>query len=169
MVFLRFLLLCMVFYSGLSYAHGPTRQKVKESIEIKISANVLWKMVRNLESAEKWHFEYSSLSSKKDFLEFTSKRDGSKGLIEILSSSDDSMKFKYRLKNPGSIPVNNYSANVSVKQVGDASSVTFKGAFYRKYVNNDPPPGEDDEAAIKAITEIYRNSLKTLKTKLEGN
>ena len=39
------------------------------------------------------------------------------------------MKFKYRLKDPGSIPVNNYSANVSVKQVGDTSNVTFKGAF----------------------------------------
>ena len=169
MLFTRFLLICLFFYSGILHAHGPTRQKVKESIEIKTPASVLWKMVRNLESAEKWHSEYSSLSSKKEFLEYTSKRDGSKGLIEILSSNDESMKFKYRLKNPGSIPVNNYSANVSVKQVGNSSSVTFKGAFYRKYVNNDPPPGEDDEAAIKAITEIYRNSLKTLKTKLEGN
>ena len=74
MVFLRFLLLCIIFYSGSAFAHGPTRQKVKESIEIKTSASVLWKMVRNLESAEKWHAEYSSLSSKKDFLQYTSKR-----------------------------------------------------------------------------------------------
>ena len=169
MFFSRFLLLLMILYSSLSFAHGPTRQKVKESIEIKTSASAVWKMIKNLELAEKWHSEYSSISPKKNFLEFTSKRDGSKGLIEILSSSDESMKFKYRLKNPGSIPVNNYSANVSVKQVGDTSNVTFKGAFYRKYVNNDPPPGEDDEAAISAITEIYKNSLKTLKTKLNGN
>ena len=67
MFFSRFLLLFMILYSSLSFAHGPTRQKVKESIEIKTSANAVWKMIKNLELAEKWHSEYSSISPKKNF------------------------------------------------------------------------------------------------------
>ena len=67
MFFSRFLLLFMILYSSLSFAHGPTRQKVKESIEIKTSANAVWKMIKNLELAEKWHSEYSSISPKKTF------------------------------------------------------------------------------------------------------
>ena len=168
MVFSRILILCLFFCSALVYGHGPTRQKVKETININATADDSWKMLKNLDSAGKWHSEYSAISIEKNFRKFASKRDGAKGLIEILSSSDEAMKFKYRLKNPGSIPVNNYSANISVKQVGTTSKITFKGAFYRKYVNNDPPPGEDDEAAINAVTEIYKNSLNLLKTKLES-
>jgi hypothetical protein len=161
--------LCLFVFSGLAHSHGPTRQKVKESIDIKVPAANSWGMIRNLDFAEKWHSEYSLISPDKNFIKFTSKRDGGKGIIEILSSSDETMKIKYRLKNPGSIPVNNYSANISVQQDGAISKVTIKGAFYRKYVNNDPPPGEDDEAAIKAVTVIYKNSLKALKKKLEEN
>jgi hypothetical protein len=165
----RVLLLFLFVFSSLAHGHGPTRQKVKESVVINVPAADSWKMIRNLDFAEKWHSVYSSILPGEKFVKFTSKRDGSKGLIEILSSSDKSMKFKYRLKNPSSIPVNNYSANISVMQVGSTSKVTFKGAFYRKYVNNDPPPGEDDEAAIKAVTEIYKTSLTKLKKKLEEN
>ena len=168
MFFSRIFVLSIFLFSSYSYGHGPTRQKVKESIEIMVSAENTWDMLKNLSSAEKWHSVYSNLSIDKDFKNFTSKRDGSKGVIEILSISNESMKIKYRLKNPSTIPVNNYSANISVKKVGKISKVSYKGAFYRKYVNNNPPQGEDDEAAIKAVTEIYKKSLETLKSKLEG-
>ena len=159
--------ICLFLFATFSHAHGPTRQKVKESIDINASVVNSWKMVKNLEVAEKWHSVYSKILPDGDFKNFTSKRDGSNGVIEILSTNNESMKFKYRLKNPSSIPVNNYSAYISVKQIGSKSKVTFKGAFYRKYMNNDPPPGEDDEAAIKAVTEIFKKSLETLKSKLE--
>tara|TARA_A100001011_G_scaffold383812_1_gene455555 strand:+ start:702 stop:1211 length:510 start_codon:yes stop_codon:yes gene_type:complete len=167
MTFFRSSILFLFFYSAVAFSHGPTRQKVKETIEIKSTSVEVWRMIKNLDSAEVWHAEYSSLSSDNGMKKFISKRDGSNGLIEILSSNNDRMKFKYRLKNPASIPVNNYSAQVSVTSNGDDSKVTFKGAFYRKYVNNDPPPGEDDDAAIRAITEIYKNSLKQLKITIE--
>lgn len=168
MRFFKISLLLVLLYSNTSFAHGPTRQKVKETIEINTASIAVWKMIKKFEKVGDWHTIYSSISSPEENLRnFVSKPDGSKGSIEILSSSDDLMRLKYRLKNPASIPVNNYSAQIIVQDNNEKSIVTFKGAFYRKYVNNDPPPGEDDEAAIKAVTEIYKSSLKELKTNLE--
>jgi hypothetical protein len=66
------------------------------------------------------------------------------------------------------VPVTNYSAHITVTPNGDKSTVEWKGAFYRGYVNNDPPPEFSDEAAVKAITDVYQSGLAALKKKLEG-
>ena len=66
------------------------------------------------------------------------------------------------------VPVTNYSAHITVTGTGDKSTVEWKGAFYRGYVNNDPPPELNDEAAVNAITGVYKTGLEALKKKLEG-
>ena len=66
------------------------------------------------------------------------------------------------------LPVTNYSSTLSVKGAGDKSTVEWRGAFYRGFMNNDPPPELSDEAAIKAITGVYRGGLDALKKKLES-
>jgi len=48
------------------------------------------------------------------------------------------------------------------------SVVEWRGAFYRAYPNNDPPPDQNDEAAIKAITSLYQGGLQNLKKIVEG-
>ena len=46
--------------------------------------------------------------------------------------------------------------------------VEWRGAFYRAYPNNDPPPDKNDEAAVKAVTGVYRSGLAHLKKLVEG-
>ncbi len=50
---------------------------------------------------------------------------------------------------------------------GGASIVERRGAFYRAYPNNDPPPDKNDEAAVNAITGISQSGLGNLKKMLE--
>ena len=45
--------------------------------------------------------------------------------------------------------------------------VEWKSAFYRGYMNNDPPPELNDEAAEKAVKGLYRTGLDALKAKVE--
>ena len=66
------------------------------------------------------------------------------------------------------LPVKNYSSILSVKGEGDKSTVEWRGAFYRGFMNNDPPPELNDEAAKKAVTGVYRTGLDALKQKLEA-
>ena len=66
------------------------------------------------------------------------------------------------------LPVNDYSAHITVTADGDKSTVEWKGAFYRGYMLNDPPPELSDEVALKAVTGLYRDGLAALKKKIEG-
>jgi hypothetical protein len=66
------------------------------------------------------------------------------------------------------LPVTNYSSHLTVKPMGDNKSmVEWRGAFYRGYPNNDPPPELNEEAAIKAVSGVYRAGLDHLKKELE--
>jgi Polyketide cyclase / dehydrase and lipid transport. len=52
---------------------------------------------------------------------------------------------------------------------GSQSVVEWRGAFYRGYPNNDPPPDQNDEAAVKAISGVYKGGLENLKKLVEGS
>jgi hypothetical protein len=61
-----------------------------------------------------------------------------------------------------------YSSTIAVTPAaGGGSTVEWRGAFYLGYPNNDPPPDLNDEAAMKAVSAVYRGGLDALKAKLE--
>ncbi len=66
------------------------------------------------------------------------------------------------------LPVEGYTSVITVKAEGEKSTVEWKGAFYRGYMNNNPPPELSDEAAVKAISAYQRRGLDSLKAKIEG-
>jgi hypothetical protein len=84
------------------------------------------------------------------------------------------MSFSYRITKVDVkvLPVNNYSSHLTVEPVegsdGKKSTVTWKGAFYRGYMNNDPPENLNDAAAVKAVTGIYESGLAALKKQIES-
>ncbi|MGD9658931.1 MAG: SRPBCC family protein, partial [Methylocystis sp.] len=79
-----------------------------------------------------------------------------------------SMSYQIDAVDVKVLPVNNYSSTLSVKDEGGKSVVEWKGAFYRGFMNNDPPPELSDEAAVKAVTDVYAAGLAALKAKAEG-
>ncbi len=155
-----------------AHAHGPTRQKVFESITIKASPDAVWAKVRDFTQLQGWHpaVESSSATNGSEIGSVrTLKLKGGGELVESLESLDDgAKKFSYRAKDGGALPVSNYSSNLTVKAgEGGTALVEWRGAFYRKYMNNDPPEGEDDEAALSAVTGVYKSGLANLKTVME--
>ncbi len=62
----------------------------------------------------------------------------------------------------------NSSSTIAVSEEGGKSVVEWKCAFYRGFMNNDPPPELSDEAAMKAVTGIYKSGLEALKAKVEA-
>ena len=77
------------------------------------------------------------------------------------------MKYSYRASISGAQPVTIYASTIRV--AGDASKgeVGWRGAFYRGFPNNDPPPDQNDEAAVKAVTGVYQAGLANLKSLAE--
>ncbi|HRO13490.1 MAG TPA: SRPBCC family protein [Paracoccus sp. (in: a-proteobacteria)] len=60
------------------------------------------------------------------------------------------------------LPVTNYASTLCVNDEGGKARVVWKGGFYRGYPNNDPPPDQNDETALKAVTGIYQAGLDAL-------
>lgn len=154
-------------------AHGPTRQKVTETVEINAPADKVWATIGNFQDMS-WHPAIAKTEGKggNDANATRTLTLTSGGTIEekLLSSDPAKMIYKYEITkvDPKVLPVNNYSSNISVKGDGSKSTVEWKGAFYRGFMNNDPPPELNDEASKKAVEGVYRAGLDALKKKLEA-
>lgn len=153
-------------------AHGPTRQKVVESIKIAAPASVVWARIKNFEALKDWHPAVESSPADKGNAEGSERKLTLKGggaLVETLERYDDAkMRYSYRAKDGGALPVSNYTSTLSVSGDANSATVEWRGAFYRAYPNNDPPPDKNDEAAVKAVTGVYQSGLAHLKKLVEA-
>ncbi len=171
---LRRRLLCLaaaVLFSPLAAAHGPTRQKVVETIEINSPAEKVWALVGDFAAWQKWHPAIEDSSADKGNAVGSVRHLGIKGgkyLDEELEGYDAAaMSLKYRVKRGDALPVTNYSSMIRVFSGGDKCRVEWRGAFYRGHPNNDPPPDQSDEAAVAAVTGVYKTGLTNLKSLAE--
>lgn len=153
-------------------AHGPTRQKVTEQVTIDAPAAVVWAKIKNFDALKDWHPAVEASPADKGNGEGSTRTLTLKGggqMIESLESYDDAkMRYSYRAKDGGALPVTNYTSTVSVRDEGGKALVEWRGAFYRGYPNNDPPPDKNDEAAVRAITGVYQTGLANLKKIVEA-
>lgn len=159
-------------FAGPAAAHGPTRQKVTEKISIDAPADAVWARIKNFDALKDWHPAVASSPADKGNEEGSVRQVTLKGggsLTETLESYNDAQKkYSYRLKDGSALPVTNYTSTITVMADGAKSTVEWRGAFYRGFPNNDPPPDQNDEAAIKAVTGVYTSGLQNLKKLVEG-
>ncbi len=159
--------------AGAAQAHGPTRQKTEQKIEINAPAEKVWSVVGNFQDmswlgiVEKTEGTGGNDKGAKRTLTL---KGGATVEEEINQFAADKMMYSYRITNVDVkvLPVSNYSSKIIVKGDGDKTTVTWDGAFYRGFPNNDPPPELSDEAALKAVNGLYQQGLQDLKKKVEG-
>jgi carbon monoxide dehydrogenase subunit G len=158
--------------SASSLAHGPTRQKVTEKITIEAPPDAVWAAIKNFDALKDWHPAVAESPADKGNTVGsvrTLKLKGGGTLVETLEGYDDAQKkYSYRAKDGGALPVTNYTSSLSVVADGGKSLVEWRGAFYRGFPNNNPPPEQNDEAALKAVTGVYQSGLGNLKKLIES-
>lgn len=153
-------------------AHGPTRQKVTEKVTIDASADAVWAKIKNFDALKDWHPAVAESPADKGNEEGSVRSIKLKGggtLSESLERYDDARKlYSYRAKDGGALPVTNYTSTIQVTAEGGRAVVEWRGAFYRAFPNNNPPPDQNDEAAVAAVTGVYTSGLANLKKIVEG-
>lgn len=154
-------------------AHGPTRQKVSETVEINAPADKVWEAIGNFQDMS-WHpavTKTEGTGGNDVGATRTLTLDGGGQIFEKLTRFDaagKTLSYEITEVDVKVLPVTNYTARITVTPDGDKSKVEWWSAFYRGFVNNDPPPELSDEAAVKAITGVFQGGLSALKAKLEG-
>jgi hypothetical protein len=159
----------------MAVAHGPSRKKEVTTIEIDAPADKVWEIVGNYRDMS-WHPAIAKTEAdpgelKKEvskrkltfksgavFTDTLTRFDPQARMIAFLTNEEDHK----------ALPVEGYSSTISVADDAGKAKVEWKGAFYRGYMNNDPPPELSDEAAVKAIVAFQKEGLESLKAKLES-
>lgn len=158
---------------GTAHAHGPTRQKVEDAVTIQAPAAKVWALIKDVDALKNWYPNLESASASDGAAKGsvrTLKFKGGGELVETIQTADDEgMRLSLRAKDGGALPVSNYTSHLKVTADGDKQSkLEWRGAFYRAYPNNDPPPDQNDEAAIKAVSDFYKAGLANLKKLAEA-
>ncbi|GLS42458.1 SRPBCC family protein [Methylobacterium brachythecii] len=154
-------------------AHGPTRRKISESIEINAPADKVWAVVGNFKDSN-WVDNVAKTEAHGDDPGKSKRtltlKNGHTIEEEGTNYKPDRMLFGYFIDkiDVADLPVNDFSSNVTVEAEGDGrAKVEWKAAFYRGYMNNDPPPELNDENSEKAVKAWVQKSLANLKAQLE--
>lgn len=154
-------------------AHGPSRQKVNKSVEINAPVDKVWKIIGDFQNMG-WHpaiEKTEGTGGNEPGAKRTLTLKGGAKIEEALTKFDaagHSLSYEITAVDVKVLPVNNYSSTLSVEGEGGKSKVTWKGAFYRGFMNNDPPPELNDEASVKAVTGIYDAGLEAIKKAAEA-
>ncbi|TCU75450.1 polyketide cyclase/dehydrase/lipid transport protein [Bradyrhizobium sp. R2.2-H] len=156
------------------WAHGPTRQKVRESIEINAAPAKVWAAIGNFQDMS-WLPPVTKTTGEKGneigatrTLTLTG---GATVEEELYKYEPDMLSYSYRITKVDVkvLPVTNYSSTLTVSPAPDGKAkLEWAGAFYRGYPNNDPPPELSDEAARTAVSGLYKTGLEALKKKIES-
>ncbi|MGR8922108.1 MAG: SRPBCC family protein [Gammaproteobacteria bacterium] len=164
-------LFLLLLATAAASAHGPSRQKITETVVIERPAAEVWAMVSEFCSIATWHPGVHACSGggteKGATRVLTIGADGGPQIHEELLKFDpEKMSYKYKITKTDNtvLPVTTYSAFLTVKDNGDdTSTVEWRGGFYRAYPNNNPPEELNDEAAVTAVTATYQAGLAEIK------
>lgn len=165
---------CGVFASG-AQAHGPSRQKVEITVDVDAPADKVWARIGNFHDMS-WHPAVANTAGEGGNVVgaarvLTLQGDGTATINEELTRySAEKMSYSYKITavDVKVLPVTNYTSHLTVSANGEGKSkVEWRGAFYRGFPNNDPPPELNDEAAINAVTGVYQGGLDALKAAME--
>ena len=161
-------------WGGVAHAHGGTRQKVVESIEINATPDAVWNIIKDFGAAANWMPAVASVkasngSEQGSVREVTMKKGGVvKEVLKEVDATTHTIKYRVDAEPDCAVfPVNNYSATLSVTPTGAGSKVEWLSAAYRCFTPNNPPPGQDEKAAIEAMTTLSKESLANLKALAE--
>jgi hypothetical protein len=167
--------LILLLFGTLAHAHGPTRQKVIIKEQIAASPEAIWDLVKDFNDMS-WHPAVVKTEgeggNRLGATRVLTLGNGGQIHETLEKYNTEKHSFFYRIKSVDVkvLPVTNYSSWFSIKPGDNGKSlVTWKGAFYRGYPNNDPPPELNDQAAKEAVTGVYRSGLANLKKLLEKN
>jgi hypothetical protein len=169
-VLLRTLFTALILLPALSLAHGPSRQKILEEIEIDAAPDKVWALVKDFCSIKDWHPMVTTCKSEQgtveDAVRVITLENGATIKEQLARYYPDRRKFQYMMlePNPDAFPINTHGTGITVKDNGSGGTlVQWKGAFYRAYPGPNPPPELSDEAGHEQLSAFYRSGLENLK------
>ncbi|HLY55984.1 MAG TPA: SRPBCC family protein [Stellaceae bacterium] len=156
--------------AGSALAIPATQQRVSQSINISAPPDKVWGLIKNFNDMS-WHpVVKSDTATNGNTVGSIRTLDlGGPKLIEALTAYDEARKqYKYKItddpNNVKTLPVTKYSSTITVKAAPKGTTtVVWSGQFMRADNSPNPAAGQDDKAAIDAVTGVYKAGLDNIK------
>jgi len=175
----------LLFFTAAATAHGPVRGKLTATVHIDAPADQVWAVIKNFDDMS-WLPAVASTKAKggnkKGATRVLSLKNGGTITEKLKSYKEDKMSYKYKITDMSTtktiqhsgkeekvpvLPVDNYQATITVKAKGNGSEVTWVATYYRAYMNNNPPPEMNEEAADEAVSKVLTEGLVHLRSKFQ--
>lgn len=146
-------------------AWSAQRYEVVESVMLNTSAAKAWDLIKDFGAINRWHpaVTKTEIVTGQPPLRGAIRKltvGDNKGMVEetLTDYSDADMKMSYVINTTNIIPVKDYASTLNVVPISDKlSMVIWSGSFLPN-----PPKGQTDEDARKAVVGIYRAGLDNL-------
>jgi hypothetical protein len=162
--------------AGPALGHGPTRQKLDFAVEVNAPPDKVWAVIGDFHDLS-WVPAVLRVTGPGGNDPSAAKRDvtlkSGGGWKDEELSDYDAARHSYGTflphVDPKVFPVNDFSSHLTVTaEPGGRSRVQWRTAFYRGYMNNDPPPDLNEEAAKKAVAAFCQPAIDGLKARFGG-
>lgn len=158
-----------------SMAHGPTPQKIVETIEIAAPVDKVWAIAGDFDGVSRWNSLLKSSEATNGNQPGSSRKlvfANGESLKEDLDSYDAvKHEYQYRMAEPNvkAMPASSYSVIFRVTPTDKGSKIEWKSRAYRGETGNEPPEALNDEAVTSAMQKLFSTGLGELKTKAENS
>ncbi len=165
-------LLALLGVAPRASAHGPTPQKVVETVEIAAPVEQVWQAVADFGGIARWNpaLTDSEGSGNQPGAKRTLTFSNGERLVEELDTYDAANhEYSYRMSQPNvkALPASSYSAVLKLTPSASGTQVEWKSRLYRGDTGNEPPEHLSDEAAVAAMSGFFQKGLAQLKSQLQ--
>lgn len=166
----------VLFLPLVAHGHGPTPQKIEETIVINAAPDAVWAVIGRFGDIDSWHPAVKKSVASGDHEQAdASERTLTLENDEVVGESIDQYEpgqhhMAYRLleENLKALPVSFYSAALQLTAKDGGTEVSWSARFYRGDTGNFPPDDLNDQAAIDALTGFFKSGLQGLKKRVEA-
>lgn len=158
----------LVLTLGPAGAHGPSRKKVTQEVTLDATPDEVWAVIGRFDDLS-WDPMISAVAVEGAEIKPGTKRvvtwaSGAETTEQLTKWKPEERLYGFRTleDNLEALPVTNYTAILSVEDVGGKAKLVWDAGFYRGFPNNDPPPELNDEAAIATVTAAHQMGLDAL-------
>ncbi|MBP7001130.1 SRPBCC family protein [Amaricoccus sp.] len=147
-------------------AHGPSRLKTDQGVTLDATPDEVWAVVGDFADMS-WFPGVASVAAtgaEKGATRVVTMADGQSVTEELtkLDPARRAISVRVTEDNVAAIPATQYASHIVVGDDAGKARLEWKGAFYRAFPLNDPPPAQNDDAAIAAITALHQTGIDAL-------
>ena len=157
---------CLALVSGPALAHGPVRLKTEQTVTLDAPVDDVWGVIGHFDDMS-WFPGVASVAAtgtEKGATRVRTMEDGQVINEELLKLQPEKYAISTLMldTNLDVVKATNYASHITLKDADGKTLLTWKGAFYRGFPQNEPPADLNDDAAVASVEALHQTGIDAL-------